>query len=592
MTPEGKQADFINAVKASKEYIVVEAPAGTGKTFSCIQAVKAISDSGKLAPYQKVLILTFSRNARAQLLKELSKFALDDEIYKHIDINNYHSFFKKYLDTYRDAIGIQQKLCIVDDEEFISRLYDFACKHNISLDKGLKCTDLDDFTYEKGKLTSVNHKRKIKKTKYADVEKFIKTAFLFTQTTGIICFAQFGSLVCKILSRLPEMHVAISHDYPVLILDEYQDTNYFQEQFVRGILKNSSGIFFCDRYQMIYDFRGSTIKRIEELPTLYPSIEKIEFDEYYRYKDKTDLVELLTSIRNNESPNYSKLVNGHLLTISVDCDPKWRELNKAKSQKMQCTLYCKGILYKTMKEISMLLRNNKSVSILCRKNIEVDRLVELFYENGFYPKEITDAKDMAIMAKHLKALISEGLSVRENLIHILFIALLCTSKKNLFGDTISDISKLSYESFKRKTKNGYKLIKPIVSSCSDDCGYKIAVDIIDQILNIAESEGEIINYTRRKFFNQCVKLETPTPEGIDGIMLQRQYTNSFTNITPGLYVTTIHQSKGKEFDCVFVSDVGQLTKDQNLLYVSHSRMKEKLYPISVIYNGVKYGKGK
>ena len=590
MTLEGKQADFINAVKANKEYIVVEAPAGTGKTFSCIQAVKALCDSGRLAPYQKVLILTFSRNARAQLLKELSKFALDDEIYKHIDINNYHSFFKKYLDTYRDAIGIQKRLCIVDDEEFICRLYDFACEHGISLDKGIQCTTLDDFIYEKGQLISVNCNSKIKKAKYADVGKFIETAFLFTQTTGVICFAQFRSLMCKILSRLPEMQNAISHDYPVLILDEYQDTNYYQEQFVRSVLQNSSGIFFCDRFQMIYGFRGSTIKRIEELPTLYPGIKKIEFDEYYRYKDKADLVELLTLIRNNESPDYSKLVNGHLLTISVNCNLGWRELNNAKSQKMQCTIYCKGILYQTMKKISMLLRNNKSVAILCRKNIEVDRLIELFYENRFHPKEITDTRDMAIIAKHLKALVSEELSVRVNLVHILSVALLCTSRKRLFGDTISDISKLSYESFKRKTKNGYKLIKSIISSCGDDCGYKVAVDIIDQILNIAESEGEIINYTRRKFFNQCIKLETPTPEGIDGIMLQRQYTNSFTNITPGLYITTIHQSKGKEFDCVFVSDVGQLTKDQNLLYVSHSRMKEKLYPISVIYNGVKYDK--
>ena len=189
MTLEGKQADFINAVKANKEYIVVEAPAGTGKTFSCIQAVKALCDSGRLAPYQKVLILTFSRNARAQLLKELSKFALDDEIYKHIDINNYHSFFKKYLDTYRDAIGIQKRLCIVDDEEFIFRLYDFACERGISLDKGIQCTALDDFIYEKGQLISVNCNSKIKKAKYVDVEKFIKTAFLFAQTTGIICFA-------------------------------------------------------------------------------------------------------------------------------------------------------------------------------------------------------------------------------------------------------------------------------------------------------------------------------------------------------------------------------------------------------------------
>src|SRR5699024_7078300 len=103
---------------------------------------------------------------------------------------------------------------------------------------------------------------------------------------------------------------AISHDYPVLILDEYQDTNFFQEHFVKTVLKESSGIFFCDRYQMIYNFRGSTLKRIDDLQLLYPDIVKIEFDEYYRYKNKTDLVKLLTSIREGKTPDYSKLTNG------------------------------------------------------------------------------------------------------------------------------------------------------------------------------------------------------------------------------------------------------------------------------------------
>ena len=77
--------------------------------------------------------------------------------------------------------------------------------------------------------------------------------------------------------------------------------------------------------------------------------------------------------------------------------------------------------------------------------------------------------------------------------------------------------------------------------------------------------------------------------GAEKQMLQRQYTNSFTNITPGLYITTIHQSKGNEFDYVIVADVSQLNEDKNLLYVSHSRMKERLYPISVTYNEPRYG---
>ena len=588
MIPEGKQAELIDAVKACKKYIVVEAPAGTGKTFSCIQATKAICDSGRLESFQKVLVLTFSRNARAQLLKELSLFPIDDSIYKHIDINNYHSFFKRYLDTYRDTIGIESPLCVVDDDDYISELYDYANTLGVCLDTDLKCTVLDDFLLENGKLTVVNEKNRAKKGKYQNIELFISTANSFTQKTGIICFAQFGGLVCKLLSRFPEMASAISHDYPVLILDEYQDTNYYQERFVRTILSKSSGIFFCDRFQMIYDFRGSTIQRIEELPRLYPEIVKIEFDEYYRYKDKTDLVQLLVSIRNGQLPNYTNLVNGRLITVPVNCNQNWREIKNSKSQKAQCSLYATAILYKTMRTISEYLCCNKSVAILCRNNIEVDRLIELFFEKGYFPREISDTKDMTIIGKHLKALIQSN-TIGDSISHILSIVLLCTSKKVLFGDRMESISTISFASFKRKTKDAYKKIKPIVCASADKCDYRSKVDVVTQIMFVAENEGENINFGKRKFVLQCANIEKPNAETIDGIMLQRQYTNSFSTLTPGLYITTVHQSKGKEFDCVFAADTDLLSKDRNLLYVSHSRMKEKLFPIKVNYNGLKYG---
>lgn len=589
MILEGKQAEFIEAVKSRQKYIVVEAPAGTGKTFSCIQAVKVLTDMRRLESYQKVLILTFSRNARAQLLKELSKFPLDDEIYKHIDVNNYHSFFKKYLDAYRDIIGIKKPLCVKDDEDYLVELFDFIQEKGLSIDQSLKCTVLDDFFLENDILVAVNSKSKIKQLKYPKVEEFLKLAFMFTQETGAICFAQFGSLVHKILSRIPKMKAAISHDYPVIILDEYQDTNYFQEFFVRGVLENSAGIFFCDRYQMIYDFRGSTLKRIEELSILYPGIKKIEFDEYFRYKDKKDIIKLLTDIRGDKTPDYSQLSNGNLLSVSVDCNSNWRELNYAKSQKMQCTLYCKAILYKTIQTIKNALQNKKSTAILCRNNIEVNKLVELFFERGFHPKEITDTKNMTLLAKHLKSLTQNCTPVKDNIVHILSIALLCTSKKVLFGDTLDDISQLTYKSFCRKTKPGYKRLKALIYPNAEIYDYRDIANLILKILCIIEYEGETVTFSMKKFVEQCAKLIQPTPETIDGVMLQRQYTNSFTDITPGLYITTIHQSKGKEFDYVIVADVNQLTEDKNLLYVSHSRMKERLYPIVVTYNGIRYG---
>lgn len=41
--------------------------------------------------------------------------------------------------------------------------------------------------------------------------------------------------------------------------------------------------------------------------------------------------------------------------------------------------------------------------------MEVDKLVELFFENNFYPKEFTDTKDMILTGKYLKKLLRKKL---------------------------------------------------------------------------------------------------------------------------------------------------------------------------------------
>ena len=44
MELQGKQLEFITYDKQQQPYILVEAPAGTGKTFCCIQAVRSLND--------------------------------------------------------------------------------------------------------------------------------------------------------------------------------------------------------------------------------------------------------------------------------------------------------------------------------------------------------------------------------------------------------------------------------------------------------------------------------------------------------------------------------------------------------------------
>lgn len=588
MQIEGMQKELLDILAAGEPYVLVEAPAGTGKTFCCIQAAKCLWDNKMLLPFQKTLILTFSRNARAQLLKELSKITPEDPVHKHIEINNYHSFFKKYLDAYRDIIGIRQPLVITDDDDYIKLLYAYAEENNISLRSGFACDVIDDFFYDKGVLVSQNAEGKHNKKKVKDIVKFLETAIQFTQNTGCVSFAQFGGLVCRLLAQSAKMAQAISHDYPVLILDEYQDTNCYQETFVRSVLLYSKGIFFADKWQMVYGFRGSTEERLKSLPTFYPTIKKLTFTEYYRYKDKPDLVYILNAIRTNSNFDYSRLVNGAFISCNIPCNNNWQNI-KGASQKSQCTIFCSNIFYSTIRIIFPLLRMKKSVAILCRRGIVVNKLVEVFFDHNLHPRTVSDTPEMLRINKLMKVCL-EPVALKCKIPALLCIAALCIMNKKIDGEGIDTLETLNAVTLSRKRKPALKLIWQVISPYLESASIIDCWTVLEQMLDILNTvDALVINYPRKRYVEHCIRANDLSPALIDSIMMQRQYIDSFTDISPGLYITTVHQSKGKEFDCVFVVDVDDFMTDVNLLYVSHSRMKEGLYPIKIIYTGVNYG---
>ena len=232
---------------------------------------------------------------------------------------------------------------------------------------------------------------------------------------------------------------------------------------------------------------------------------------------------------------------------------------------------------------------NKSVAVLCYKNDVTDRLTEVFFEHNFHPKSINDNKAMLSLTKSIKTAICGDGNISEKARYFFALAAFCTMNMRLDGETINQILELSCTQLSRKRKPVMKEIYNILAPYLNSTSQRDAHIIIGKILDHMKLHDKgIINYMRTRFIQHCISTNDLTPEKVDNIMLQHQYVDSYTKISPGLYISTIHQSKGKEFDSVFVVDVNGLTKDLNLLYVAHSRMKESLYPIRITYTGVVY----
>src|SRR4051812_24456757 len=96
--------------------LLVTSPPGSGKTFTAVRLIARDIDAGRVGPTQRVLVLTFSRNARAQL-DRYANTLLSTEQRRLVEITNYHSFFWSKVSQYRTSLGLPLALDVTTDDQ-------------------------------------------------------------------------------------------------------------------------------------------------------------------------------------------------------------------------------------------------------------------------------------------------------------------------------------------------------------------------------------------------------------------------------------------------------------------------------------------
>lgn len=562
------QKELFNSILNFDSAIYVEAPAGCGKTYACIKSVSILANCNKLKEFEKVLVLTFSKNARAQILNELSKYDKTDKIYKHIEISNYHSFYKKYLDRYRDLIGFKKNFTIVDDDEYKESYYiqkKFLSSKN----------DLIEF----GDYYKINNKYYSSKdnveTRNKDIIDKYNEYYEFSKETGIITFNMFGILINDILDKSPILAKLISHDFPYIFLDEYQDTDDLQEYFLIRLFNYSKCVFFADPIQRIYSFKGASGKRLSNLKDIFKTIISIKFEENYRYKTKYDIIAILNNIRTGNKLNYDILTNGKVFDIPIKLKNASDLYTKLGKNYIPSSIYW-SILKNGLIKRDIIIK--KSICILVKTNELVNKLCLFFEEKKKTCHEISDSKYMLKLNIILKKYFTQ--QTRENIIkNSVLIYALCKHNRKIEDTSFEKISELTAIQIFRKRQDEFKNIIEIIKKynlekISSTQQQKMILEMIKLIT------FEKLNYSAFHFVANVMNCKDISEKNIDNIYIQRQYQSSYSTIKPGLYIANYYQCKGREFDEVIIildPEIKDVVKNRNILYVINSRMKEKLF---------------
>lgn len=344
MTKEHLLNDLNESQRVAVEYCdgpqLVIAGAGSGKTRVLTYKIAYLLESG-LRPWN-VLALTFTNKAANEMKQRIGNLVGQDAAVR-LQMGTFHSVFSRILRVEASSIGFNSNFTIYDEADSRSLLKAIV-----------KEMDLDDKVYKAStvhNLISMAKNHLVSAEEYAaDREVLQRDTYAKVPQTGRIFMAyeqrcrqanamDFDDLLVMTY-RLFRDHADIREKYQqrfqYVLVDEYQDTNYAQQQIVLQLTELHRKVCVVgDDAQSIYAFRGANIDNILNFQKVYPESRLFKLEQNYRSTQR--IVQAANSlIKKNErqipKDVYSRNAEGEKLV-----------LKHAYSDKEEAAIVCKDI---------------------------------------------------------------------------------------------------------------------------------------------------------------------------------------------------------------------------------------------------------
>ena len=293
-SPAGSRIDFAAELNPQQHAAVTAAPgpalviagAGSGKTRTLTYRVAYLLENGVLP--QNILLLTFTNKAAREMLDRVANLLPND--ITGLWGGTFHSVGNRLLRRHPEAAGFAAGFSIMDREDQQDMLDSVIASAGIDpkdkrFPKGEVLADVFSYSINTGR--SIDDVLVEKYPHFLEFnDKIVLAQKKYEEKKRAANSLDFDDLLEKtllMLQREPALAERYQRQFQFVLVDEYQDTNRIQADFIDILAKLQRNVMVVgDDAQSIYSWRGANFKNILDFPKRYPGAKVYKIETNYR----------------------------------------------------------------------------------------------------------------------------------------------------------------------------------------------------------------------------------------------------------------------------------------------------------------------
>lgn len=572
---------------------MVLAGPGSGKTLVITYRVRWLIEQMKVHP-SGILVITFTRNAAEEMKRRFQQF--DGMEKAPVCFGTFHSVFFMMLRhayrysgeniirdydrrTYLKEIVEEMELEIEDENEFYTGI-------------------LNEISYVKGEMMSLSlyHSNNLAddlfQKIYQEYEKKLRSG-------GYLDFDDMLVFCYELLRQRPDILKMWQQRFPYILIDEFQDINRVQYEIVKMLAGKRKNLFVVgDDDQSIYRFRGSRPEIMLGFEKDYQGTKKFLLNINYRSTE-----EIVESAERLILHNKKRFEKNMMSARGSKAPVVYRNMENVSAE---CNDLIRGILFYTEKGISL-----EDMAVIFRTNTQpkllVGRLME--YNIPFQMRDLIPNIFEHWIAKNVIAYLKLAQGHRERAI---FLSVMNRPKRYI-SRSLLDANQVDFRQLRRKCSGKKWLLEKINKMEMDliNMGGKKPYDAISYLRKSVGYEEYLEEYAGFRRMNpedlyEVLDQIQETAKEYDtfeqwfqsieeyGEELKKQMEAGRKRDQKGVTLTTMHSSKGLEYEVVFIIDSNEgicphkkavkeadLEEERRLYYVAMTRARTYLFLYSV-----------